>query len=132
MSVNRTDLGATVCRALLREMADKPVRLDIWAGAGQWHIERTGQIRVLDQWTVRISPTLEYVSVVAQGRYQTLIGCDTIPIPGDDTTEAGTLLIAYPKDSAEITGDEYAARLREAVERALVVCEADYAAAASR
>lgn len=120
MPISRADLGATACRALMRDLDDRPLVLDLWVGLGQFACERTGNTRLIDQWTVAISPTLDWVSVVAHGQ-----GWEFLPLPDSDTGRS--YLLRYPANAVDIIGPDYAAQLRAAVDKALQVVERDYA-----
>lgn len=126
MTINTTDLGTTVCRALLCEMDDMPIALEPYRQATEYTTE--ARRRIADQWTVMLRPTLDFVSVRAQTKYHGLGLRDYVDLnPEDPRFEA--LFVTYPKDPAEIIGEEFTARLRAAIELAARAVEDDYAAA---
>ena len=124
-TVNTTDLGATVCRALLREMDDKPIALEPYRQATEY---TTGaRLRIANQWTVILCPTLDFVGVRAQTQYHGPGLRDFVKLnPGGRLEES--LFVDYPEDPAAIVGEEYAAKLRAAIEEAVKAVEDDYAA----
>jgi hypothetical protein len=151
MTVTAADLGAAVCRALMRELADRSVRLDLWVGypkgataaahvaahgpevAYRYEYTPAGERRVADQWTVVLLPTPAFVTVRATGRYWGFGVWDDLDIgAANDLTPTGDY-VRYPAghedDPSLVTGDGYVGRLRAAIERALAVVERDHARA---
>jgi hypothetical protein len=133
--ISPLDLGATVCRALMRDMNDKPIRLALYnPKTASDDYEYTSARKVADQWTVTLLPTLDFVTVSATGKFWGMGMWDQIDVGGVNHIGPEYDYVTYPEDSAQITGDEYVTRLRSVVERALKAVEDAYAAkrAASR
>lgn len=129
MTVNTTDLGTTVCRALLREMDDKPIALEPYMQAVEYTTEARKRIAL--QWSVILRPMLDGVSVRAQTRYHGLGLWDYVRINPCGRIEE-TLFVDFPEDPAGIIGEEYTAELRAAIQEAVKAVEDDYAAAKTK
>jgi hypothetical protein len=125
-TIDTTDLGTTVCRALLREMDDKPIALEPYRQAVEYTTE--ARKRVALQWSVMLRPMLDGVTVRAQTRYRGLGLWDYARINPAGRVEE-TLFVDFPEDPADIIGEEYTAELRAAIETAVKAVEDDYAAA---
>lgn len=130
MPVETTDLGAAVCRAVMREMDGKPVALELRRPgyAPRYEATTAGGQTIAWQWCVILMPTLDFVSVRAQLHCTGgVLYRDAVLDPGDDTPFCQFLFVRYPADPAAITGPGYEAELRAAVEKAVAAVEADWA-----
>lgn len=129
--LNPTELGEAVCRKLLRGMPDAALVLNVYGGAPEW--TPAAEQRMFGQWVVALNPTLDFVSVVPKGQLETAWGpYKEIDFGGNNPLTPASELVHYPADRQDITGEAYAALLRDAVERAVQAVEADYAAALKR
>jgi hypothetical protein len=128
-TVTTTDMATTVCRALMREMGDKPLRLSLFdLRTMSYSYERTNAARIADQWTVTLMPTLEFVTVSAHGKYWGMGMHDDLDIGGSKRPQYH--YVRYPDgDPTLIAGAEYVTALRAAVEQALAAVERDHAKA---
>ncbi len=135
-TISRADLGTTVCRVLMREMDDKPIRVDVpnpRRPIGAHEYEYTRIHPLADQWMVTLLPTLDFVTVTANGKYFGFGLWEDIDIGGVNSMGRPEYdYVNYPDgyrdDPSLITGDEYVAKLRAVVERAVKAAEDDYAA----
>jgi hypothetical protein len=126
MSVDPTDLGAAVCRALMREMDDKPIALELRdpRTLGRSVYEETGGMdgTVFMQWCVILMPLPDVVGVRAHLKFWGMGVWDRAELT--DGTNPGNLFVPYPDDPAQIAGPDYEAALRAAVVTALSAVQA--------
>lgn len=138
-TINTMHMAETVCRQIMRDLPDAPIRLDIAqvTPAGIEHdYERTSAARLMDQWTVLLIPTLDFVTVTANGRLHGFGLYDQIDIGGVNRIGPEYDYVTFPEggkdDPSLVAGEQYVALLRSSVERAVAAVEADYAAAKTR
>jgi hypothetical protein len=131
MTVNPMDLGTAVCHAIMRDLNDKPILLQGYDPQQPMNppMEATtaGEEVIMAQWCVVLLPTLDFVGVRAHLRY--LGGGlyeQAVLRPGEEPFEC-SIFVRYPEDKTAITGPEYEADLRAAVEEAVAAVEEDRA-----
>jgi hypothetical protein len=129
MPVNSTDLGIAVCDAIMRDMDDKPIALERYNphAPGGRDTERTSAAdrTIMDQWCVILLPMPDAVGVRAHLKFWGMGIWDQAELAEGGNRE--NLFVRYPDDPAQITGAEYEAALRDAVNTALAAVEADRA-----
>lgn len=129
MLVNPADLGTAVCRAIMRDMDDKPILLELHKpSAPSWPvIEATsaGERVIAAQWCVVLLPLPHAVGVRAHLKFWGMGIWDRAVLTDGGNKE--NLFVPYPKAMELIGGDDYYAALRDAVDRALAAVEADRA-----
>lgn len=131
--INAMHMAETVCRRIMADLPDAPLVLETYVRPGEYDYERTDAARLLDQWVVMLRPTLDFVSVGGQGRLRGFGLYDEVDIGGQNDIGPQYDYVTFPVEArhnpALVVGDEYVARLRTSVERAVAAVEADYAAA---
>lgn len=116
-------LGTAACRALLEELAGKPVVLQLpnWdcPFAPLQEAVTPGALTGRGDWAVVIEPVFDLVSVRAQLGHS-IIGIHGLAVlrPGADKFRE-YLYVSYPEDKTQISGPAFAAELKAAVEAAL-------------
>lgn len=126
MPVEPQDLGLAMCRVVMRDLDDRPA---VIAGPLDMPWEETVAASrcVASQWTAVLTPNPDRVSVSARLRCMGFgLWEQAVLSPGAGQFDK-LIFVLYPQDPAKITGAEYEARLREAVEKAVTVVEEDYA-----
>lgn len=123
MPVSTYDLGVAVCRALMRELRDRPVIMNLSQSVTEAN-PAAGQ-RFADQWCAVLTPTLDWVGVSTHLQSQGPFLWDQAVLDqGGDFPHS--IFVPYPVDPAAIIGPGYEASLRAAVEKALTVVDASY------
>jgi hypothetical protein len=130
MPVDPTDLGTAVCRALMRDMDDKPIALELYNPrdpSRRLYEETTESKNTFAlQWCAVLMPLPDMVSVRAHLKYWGLGIWDRAELsPDADPSFRELIFVRYPDDPAQITAGPYEAALREATEKALRAAEAD-------
>jgi len=131
MPVTTSDLGAAVCRALMRDLDDKPVIMQAYNPANpvtpdeEWTTAADGQ--AIGQWCVILSVQPDKISVAARTSYWGVGRYNLAQLrPDKDDYFKDYLFIQYPDDPALITGPGYEAQLRAAIDTALTAAAADW------
>lgn len=127
MSVDSTDLGAAVCRSIMRDMPNRRITLDAY-GWPATSPERTpaATAAVADQWCVVLLPLPDRVSVRGHLRYWGY-GAWQRPVLNPDAADFREVtFVPYPAVPAAIIGAGYESELRAVVERVIRIVEADY------
>lgn len=130
MTVTSTDLGTTACRSLLRDLDDKPVEIESYRAPGVYDYVLTDAASrcISQQWCVVLLPLPDMISVRAHLRYWGFGIWERAELsPEADSSFRELIFVRYPEDQAAITGPEYGAELRAAVDKALDAIEADRA-----
>jgi hypothetical protein len=128
MPVNPTDLGTAVCRAIMRDLDDKPVILETFNVATHgrdFEYTPASERAIAAQWCVILLPLPDCVGVRAHLKFWGMGIWDQAELTDGGNKE--NLFVRYPEDPAQITGAEYETALREAVSKALAAVEADRA-----
>lgn len=127
MPVEPLDLGTAVCRALMREMDDRPLVLELLAavpGRTAYEYTSASEGAIAMQWCAVMFPLPDMISVRAHLKFWGMGIWDQAEI-SDDPSFPHNLFVRYPSDPAAITGPELEAELRAAVEKALTAAETD-------
>jgi hypothetical protein len=131
VSVSTSDLGATVCRALMRELDDQPIIMRTYNPAHpasddqEW--TTAGGRQIAGQWCAILSVQPDKVSVFAHLKYWGAGLYEYAHLnPGGEPFQ-DYLFITYPADPALIIQGGYADELRGATEKALAAAAADWA-----
>jgi hypothetical protein len=128
MPVNPTDLGTAVCRAIMRDLDDKPVILETFnlATHGRdFEYTSASERAIAAQWCVILLPLPDCVGVRAHLKFWGMGIWDQAELADGDNKH--NLFVRYPEDPAQIMGAEYESALRAAVSKALAAIEADRA-----
>jgi hypothetical protein len=131
MGVSTSDLGATVCRALMRELDHQPIIMRTYNPAHpasddqEW--TTAGGRQIAGQWCAILSVQPDKVSVAAQLRYWGAGLYEYAHLNPGDKHFQDYLFISYPADPALIIQGGYEAELRTALEAALAAAAADWA-----
>lgn len=127
MPVEPLDLGTAVCRALMREMDDRPLVLELLGavpGRTTYEYTSASEATIAMQWCAVVFPLPDMISVRAHLKFWGMGIWDQAEI-SDDLSFPHNLFVRYPSDPSGITGPEFDTELRAAVEKALTAAETD-------
>lgn len=127
MPVEPADLATALCRAVMRDLDDQPILLELLRPGTvmtyDYEATTAAKRMAAGQYCAVLLPVPGFVSVRAHLKFHGLGFHDRAVLsPGDGEFEE-LIFVRYPDDPALIIGPEYEAELRAAVGKALAAIE---------
>jgi hypothetical protein len=104
--ITRADLGAAVCRAIVRNHPEWPLRTPL-RGDDPWDWERTPAAGPTDEHTVTLSAFNSCIQLLARGAVAEPGLYAPILLPGAPDDAPNVLQVPYPPEPARIVSDGF-------------------------